>query len=433
MPVAAQFTVDASVDGKIDAWIDFNGNGVFDHPSEHLNGGTSFNVTAGSNVLSTTIPPGSSVGTTFARVRFSTAGALTPHSRANDGEVEDHRIEITELADPVTPTILRPNSPAGAPVTTDLTPVFQWTAEPENFTYRLIVQTPTNPPVVEVDVSGIQATTFVPPTGLNVGTYEAFITAFNRAGEASPISAPWPFEIVRMEVNVTGTSTGSDPTAIPFTDDGTPTFTWTDVPGSSRYDLQVDSLSTGERVISEPSLPGSSNTYVDPRVLELGTYSVTVRAFDSEGEPGDISERFIFRVTTPPTVLTPVGDFFEDPLTNVLLPEFTWTEVPGALTYELVVDNDTTGERRVIDEVDLLTPSFIPADTLPVGQYTTRVRGVNVAGEVSNWSALQTFRVTTSPVVTGPTGILVNSAGNGDVLRVIVADATPTFTWELRF
>ena len=428
LPVAAQFTVTASAAGKIDAWIDFNQNGVFDHPSEHLNGGTSFDVVAGPNLLTTNIPAGSAVGTTVARVRYSTAGGLTPFGRANDGEVEDHQLEVTELQDPVTPTFLRPNSPASSPVTSDLTPLFQWTAEPENFTYRLTVQTPGSDPLIEIDVSGLQSTIFVPATALPVGTYEAFITAFNRAGEASPTSAPLQFEILRMEVNVPSTSTGGDANAVPFTDDSTPEFVWTEVAGTSRYDLQVDSLTTGARVISEPNLPGDANSYVDSLVLPLGTYSATVRAFDSEGEPGDISERYIFRVTTPPSVLTPLSDFFEDAGSGRFLPEFTWTPIPGAVTYELVVDNDTTGEQRVIDEVDLLTTSFTPDSPLPVSQYTTRVRGVNVAGDVSSWSELQTFRVTTSPEIIAPTGISVNSS-NGTFLRTIVADATPTFEW----
>ncbi len=44
---AAAFTVNTNTSGsKLDAWIDFNTNGAFDHPSEHL-GGTSQVLVAG--------------------------------------------------------------------------------------------------------------------------------------------------------------------------------------------------------------------------------------------------------------------------------------------------------------------------------------------------------------------------------------------------
>ena len=41
----ATVTIDASDSGFIDAWIDFNDNGVFDHPAEHINNAASIAVT----------------------------------------------------------------------------------------------------------------------------------------------------------------------------------------------------------------------------------------------------------------------------------------------------------------------------------------------------------------------------------------------------
>jgi hypothetical protein len=43
--------------GMLDAWIDFNGNGVFDHPGEHLFGGTSRALTSGPNPNPLNPPP----------------------------------------------------------------------------------------------------------------------------------------------------------------------------------------------------------------------------------------------------------------------------------------------------------------------------------------------------------------------------------------
>ena len=86
--------VTASTTAKLDAWIDFNGNGQFDHPSEHLRSGTSIDVGAGVNVVSYTIPAGAATGDTFARFRISTVGGLPPDGLADDGEVEDYQLYI---------------------------------------------------------------------------------------------------------------------------------------------------------------------------------------------------------------------------------------------------------------------------------------------------------------------------------------------------
>jgi alpha-amylase len=86
--------VGASASGLVDGWIDFNQNGIFEHPAEHITGGTSTPVAIGLQTISIAIPTDAVPGNTIMRLRISTAGSLTPNSYAADGEVEDHRIEI---------------------------------------------------------------------------------------------------------------------------------------------------------------------------------------------------------------------------------------------------------------------------------------------------------------------------------------------------
>jgi len=85
--------------GMLDAWIDFNDNKSFDHPGEHLFGGTSQALTPGINPpLSFTVPVTATTGiTTYARFRLSINGGLTPTGLAPDGEVEDYAVKIQEL------------------------------------------------------------------------------------------------------------------------------------------------------------------------------------------------------------------------------------------------------------------------------------------------------------------------------------------------
>lgn len=85
--------------GMLDAWIDFNDDKSFDHPGEHLFGGTSWALTPGVNPpLSFTVPATATTGiTTCARFRLSINGGLLPTGSAPDGEVEDYVVEIQEL------------------------------------------------------------------------------------------------------------------------------------------------------------------------------------------------------------------------------------------------------------------------------------------------------------------------------------------------
>ncbi len=90
----ASMNVAAPVGGQLDAWLDTNGNGVFDHPSEHINSGTSVTLTPGANVVNFTLPANAVAGLTFARLRISSSGGLAPTGPAQDGEVEDYEALI---------------------------------------------------------------------------------------------------------------------------------------------------------------------------------------------------------------------------------------------------------------------------------------------------------------------------------------------------
>jgi hypothetical protein len=94
-------TVRASVAGKLDAWIDFNRDGDWDDAGEQIF--ASRNVNAGLNTLGIAVPANATLGESFARFRFSTAGGLAPTGLANNGEVEDYLVEI---APPVTYSVV---------------------------------------------------------------------------------------------------------------------------------------------------------------------------------------------------------------------------------------------------------------------------------------------------------------------------------------
>ena len=90
------FLVTSSGVGKLDGWIDLNGDGSFDHISEHINGTSSIDLVAGENIVTPQIPEGNTGGRRAARFRISSAGGLTPTGLAADGEVEDYFIDILD-------------------------------------------------------------------------------------------------------------------------------------------------------------------------------------------------------------------------------------------------------------------------------------------------------------------------------------------------
>ncbi|TWT82989.1 cytoplasmic alpha-amylase [Planctomycetes bacterium CA13] len=90
--------VGASGTAKLDGWIDFNQNGQFEHPAEHISGGTSLDVALGLTRVNVIVPPTTDAGTVLMRLRISSEGNLTPNSYATDGEVEDHLLQVIDTA-----------------------------------------------------------------------------------------------------------------------------------------------------------------------------------------------------------------------------------------------------------------------------------------------------------------------------------------------
>ncbi|MBN1435625.1 MAG: hypothetical protein JW936_00995 [Sedimentisphaerales bacterium] len=96
----ATMTIDmtaATMPGFIDAWIDFDGSGVWgDNIGEQIAASAPVNPGL-MNLINFNVPPYTTIGQqTFARVRLSSYGGLPPTGSAQDGEVEDYEVLIEE-------------------------------------------------------------------------------------------------------------------------------------------------------------------------------------------------------------------------------------------------------------------------------------------------------------------------------------------------
>jgi hypothetical protein len=90
-------TVTASEAGKLDAFIDFNGNGQFE-ASERITPVGGLSVNAGANTVAFNVPVGAATGSLGARFRISKSGGLDATGTAPDGEVEDYRVTVAAPA-----------------------------------------------------------------------------------------------------------------------------------------------------------------------------------------------------------------------------------------------------------------------------------------------------------------------------------------------
>jgi len=85
-------SVNAKTLGILTAWVDFNADGDWDDPGEHVI--IDMPLLIGNNNLAFNIPLTAALGVTYARFRFSPVGGITPRGLAIGGEVEDHELTI---------------------------------------------------------------------------------------------------------------------------------------------------------------------------------------------------------------------------------------------------------------------------------------------------------------------------------------------------
>jgi hypothetical protein len=111
----ASVEVIASVDGYLNAWMDFNEDGDWSDAGEQILMDDSIN--AGISLLSFSVPSSTvASGTTYARFRFSTTAGASFSGTLPDGEVEDYAIQILQPTSTPTPTPTE--TPTGTPTKT---------------------------------------------------------------------------------------------------------------------------------------------------------------------------------------------------------------------------------------------------------------------------------------------------------------------------
>jgi len=180
-----------------------------------------------------------------------------------------------------------------------------------------------------------------------------------------------------------------------------PTFSWIGISNAASYEILVVQITTASSVFHRQA-GITSTSYTMPIDLPLGTFYIRLRAITSA------------RIFSP---WGPIQMIRSRPLTTVEGPGRTetsgtftirWAAIPGATSYDIVVDRLTSQTRGFLRNGAVPTNSLVVSD-FPIGQYQVRVR-VLAPGMASGWSIAALVTVSIQP-----TGVRVNAAGFGSV------------------
>ncbi len=226
---------------------------------------------------------------------------------------------------------------------------------------------------------------------------------------AGPTQTPTPTPTVRGRLPAPILSaTASSATTVEIS--------WTEVSGADHYELWVwRNSSTGWEHIEEDNYTG--RTYTDDEVAAAGTaYYYTVAAVDANGLIGEWSEQV--RVTPPGKLPAPTL-MATNTLTTTI--ELSWTEVAGAVIYDLHVWWASDPGWQLISD-GLQGTSYSHRGLMPGRTYHYAIRAVDGDGLEGEWSEV--------PVATVPTASQMTSAEQRTAL-VALYTATEGANWSV--
>ena len=185
-----------------------------------------------------------------------------------------------------------------------------------------------------------------------------------------------------------------------------PTLTWNAIAGATSYNIWVNNFSTGAAKVYLSSATVNSQTVTSD--FALGKYRVYLQPVFATGAGNWNAPNDIF--VLPPVVLATMPK-----LQLVSRPTISWNALPGAVKYDLWIDNVTTSQIQFVRQ-NVTGTSFTPSADLPMGIYRVWVRAVDKIGNFGAWSAGYDAQVLPGATPIGPLSATF--------------DRTPTFSWQ---
>ena len=306
-------------------------------------------------------------------------------------------------------------APVG-PIVTDV-PLFAWNVPVGGVSEELaVVDLATGQLLIVPNLSG---TSYQLPTGqaLRVGDPCIwYIGAVSGTG-AIAWSSGTRFQVVPLA--------GPKPIApatplVPGVGYDTPTFTWSSVPDVVQYVLYLENTTTGTTTVYDPHIRGTSFTPSQP-LLAGQSYVWAVGAAGTLGDAGPVFWGGAAALSVHASA-APTAQNLSGPIAAVTsgydTPTFTWSSVPYAVNYNLVVEDAAT-RAVVVDDTTLTGTTYAPGPVLLAGHSYTWLIGAEAAagvlGQVS-WSVPAAFSL--APLA---------CASN---LATTFSGSTPTLSWS---
>ena len=219
-----------------------------------------------------------------------------------------------------------------------------------------------------VRLPNFSETSWTPTTDLPMGRYRIWVRSFDVKGAASQWSA-------KADFNVAGSPTLLSPLTATF--EKQPVLTWSAVSGAVSYQIVVR-YSEGGNLYNVSNISGT--TWTAPGELTQRSYTWSVTAKGPDGIVSVAPQQATFFVGGRPNLLTPTGT-----ITNNR-PQFRWTPVTGAATYNLWVNHVAATNTNAFKVNGLTAANYTPTASLPKGTYRVWVRAVSTTGVLSPWS-----------------------------------------------
>jgi uncharacterized membrane protein len=369
------------------------------------------------------------VGENLYSLELSSEGTYHWRVRARDaagnwGEWSDNFKFTVQLPPglPGRPALL---SPSNGVLTNDNMPVFRWVPGENAEAHRLLIDDAPDfsSPVDDLALGAATHSWAKPPPGYADGTYYWKVVAINAAGENS--SEVWTFTV---DATPPAAPTLLRPADGENINDASPRLEWGAVSDASPPVLYRVVVSDSPTFAHENRSSGWISPHdwrVSPALSE-GLWYWRVQARDNAGNLGGWSAARSFRVDlTPPgapTLLEPI----DGAAISEERPRFRWAAVYDEslpVVYRLQVDNNPDFSSPEVDVSGLADNVFSPAVPLPVDNYRWRVRAVDNAGNVGDWSAAWTLRIVEAWVAAAPAPAAVR--GVSVAISPSSASATP--------
>ncbi len=318
---------------------------------------------------------------------------------------------VTLTAPPPIPDVPVLVSPSNGSTVQDLTPTFDWNDAANATSYEILGDDKSNFSSPDINAT-VATSTYTVPIDLAAKTYYWKVRSVNVTG-SSAYTAAWTV-VVTAPPPLPGTPTLISPANASGTTDTTPSFDWSDATDATGYEILIDNNSD----FSSPTISTTSATSdYTATTLALGTYYWKVRGTNVTGA-GPYSAAWSYTIGSAPSVpvlATPANGSY----TSDLTPTFDWNDVTGAISYTILVDNNSDFSSPEITNSPTVS-TYTPAANLTIGTYYWKVLATNSYGSSTysgSWSV---------SLGSPPSAPALVSPANGST----VTDFTPAFDWN---